>query len=63
MKKKTVITTEKFEVWIVPQSPDVPAGVANAPETDSCESESSNESLTPVPEEQPDKNVQPTRED
>lgn len=63
MKKKTVITTEKFEVWIIPQPTDVPAGVAQAPETDSWESESSNESLTPLPEEHPDKNAPPTPED
>jgi len=63
MKKKTVITTEKLEVWIIPQPSEVPAGVAQAPETDSWESESSNDSLTVLPEEHPDKNAPPTAED
>ncbi len=62
MKKKTVITTEKLEVWFIPQPSEIPAGVAQAPETDSWESEPSNESITPLPEEHPDKNMPPTAE-
>lgn len=63
MKKKTVITTEKLEVWFIPQPSEVPSRVAQAPETDSWESESSNESLASWPEEHPDKNVPPIHED
>jgi len=63
MKKKTVITTEKFEVWIIPQPSRVPAGVAHAPETEGWESESGKESITPSPEEHPDRNLPPTHED
>ncbi len=63
MKKKTVITTEKLEVWFIPQPSEAPAGVAQAPETGSWESESSNQSLTPLPEEHPEKNAPPTNED
>jgi len=63
MKKKTVITTEEFEVWFIPQSSDVPAGVAQGSEVDSWKPESSNESSTPVPREHPDKDVPPTHED
>jgi hypothetical protein len=63
MKKKTVITTEKFEVWVIPEPSEAPAAVARALETDCWESDSSNESLTPLPEEHPDKNVPPTQED
>jgi hypothetical protein len=63
MKKKTVITTEKLEIWIIPQPSEVPAGVAQAPETDSWESESGNESITPLPAEHADTNVPPTHKD
>jgi hypothetical protein len=62
MKKKTVITTEKFEVWVIPQASDVPATVAPAPRTDSSESEPGDE-LMPVPEEHSANNVPPTNED
>jgi hypothetical protein len=63
MKKKTVITTESFEVWIVSPSSDVAAEVAQAPEGGSWKPESSSESLTPVLEEDPDKDVPPSPED
>lgn len=63
MKKKTVITTEKFEVWFTPQPSDVPASVAQAPEADTWKPESSNESLTSVPEEHRDKDVPLTHKD
>jgi hypothetical protein len=63
MKKKTVITTEKLEIWFIPQPSEAPAGVAQVPETGSWESASGNESLPPLAEEHSDKNVPPTHED
>ena len=63
MKKKTVITTEKLEVWFIPQPSEIPAGATQASETDGWESEPGNESITPLPEEHPNKNAPPIHED
>jgi len=63
MKKKTVITTEKLEVWIIPQPSEIPADVAQAPETEGWESEPGNESIMSLPEERPAESAPPTHED
>ena len=49
MKKKTVITTEKHEVWVIRQAGDSEELIVDR------EPESGNESLSLAPE-QPDKN-------
>ena len=63
MKKKTVITTEKLEVWILPQPFAVPAEDARAQEADNCNSESKGDSLTLLPEEPSEKTLPPSQND
>jgi hypothetical protein len=52
MKKKTVITTEKLEVWIIPQPSELPAGVGQPPSPETGDYKTTNESLVATPAEQ-----------
>jgi hypothetical protein len=62
MKKKTVVTTEKLEIWVI-QPSGVPPDIAPSPATDRHESMSTSGVLPPVPQKHPDKNVKSTLSD
>jgi hypothetical protein len=53
MKKRTVITTEKHEVWVIKQ----PSAATDEERREPQKSEPGGGSLQPRPEEQPDEDV------